>query len=715
MRNIFKLKVKIFCSLLLVVLSLINFAYAGGNFKWISVGKIRNKVMDWGPQLGNYWQDLWYYYDNFEQWNQWFSVWGIGVANWTDEEGNFHHTFDDVESEDGLGTYIFAVEYEPGLTIKRYFRYRPPEIVVDGMHIEEPFPQFGDEVAPEKILGTADVMVESHIRTYIGVDIYQRAYGWSQTNHDDYILYEWTLVNTGNTDLDDEIELPGQVLDSLYFGMNLEANPNVGPNHAWHSKVGELIGDPLRMLYAYPSRNPTTPYDDYANPDYTTGFPQDPEWIGLLTVHADRSSKDHRDDPAQPQMTANLNPWQTCVSRWGSYTRMALGFKPDLNIPYMQELGYDVYPNTHHHPRMDDTDYWGVRFPITYRWFKWIIASTESFGPYHLDFGDSIKIVWANVVGSIDPKTGWKIGKAWKRGVCDSLWEGEYYLPPAWKYYTNLTDNDKARDSWITTGKDSLFQNAKNAIWAWKHKLNVPIPPPPPSIYVESRPDYILVKWGNESESAPDFAGYRVYRAQGSTYYTESEGVVKGDWKLIFECGEGTQNELTHEYEDHTAERGKSYFYAVTAFDDGSHPEVPDSCRGDVFGIQRSLGSSIFLNMTFQPAYLTRPAGKSLDDIRIVPNPWNISAQQYQYPGQPYKIMFLNLPPICTIRIFNESGDLIKKIEHTDGSGDEAWEDPTGQYFMVTDEQQVPVSGLYIANITTPDGKSKNLTFYIIR
>jgi len=58
MRNIFKLKVKIFCSLLLVVLSLINFAYAGGNFKWISVGKIRNKVMDWGPQLGNYWQDV---------------------------------------------------------------------------------------------------------------------------------------------------------------------------------------------------------------------------------------------------------------------------------------------------------------------------------------------------------------------------------------------------------------------------------------------------------------------------------------------------------------------------------------------------------------------------------------------------------------------------------------------------------------------------------
>ncbi|RMF55940.1 MAG: hypothetical protein D6748_14475, partial [Calditrichaeota bacterium] len=275
---------------MLIVLLAFQMVLAGGSFKWIQVGKIKNKVMDWGPQLGNYWQDLWYYYDNFQMWNQWFSVWGIGVANWTDENGKFHAVFDDVESEDGLGTYIFAVEYEPGLTVKRYFRYQPPQIVVDGLHIEEPFPQFGDEIAPEKIRGTADVMVESHIRTYIGVDIYQRAYGWSQTNHDDYILYEWTLVNTGNTDLDDEIELPGQVLDSLYFGMNLEANPNVGPNHAWHSKIGELVDDPFRMLYAYPSKNPTTPYDDYANPDYFTGFPKDPEWIGLLTVHADRSA-----------------------------------------------------------------------------------------------------------------------------------------------------------------------------------------------------------------------------------------------------------------------------------------------------------------------------------------------------------------------------------------------------------------------------------------
>jgi hypothetical protein len=50
-----------------------------------------------------------------------------------------------------------------------------------------------------------------------------------------------------------------------------------------------------------------------------------------------------------------------------------------------------------------------------------------------------------------------------------------------------------------------------------------------------------------------------------------------------------------------------------------------------------------------------------------------------------------------------------------DGSGDEAWSDPTNTYYMVTSSNQVPVSGLYIANIVTPDGRSTNIKFVIIR
>jgi len=90
-----------------------------------------------------------------------------------------------------------------------------------------------------------------------------------------------------------------------------------------------------------------------------------------------------------------------------------------------------------------------------------------------------------------------------------------------------------------------------------------------------------------------------------------------------------------------------------------------------------------------------------------VPNPYNLTTLQYGEPGKD-RIMFLNIPPICTIRIFTERGDLIKTIEHTDGSGDEAWN-------SVTSSRQVVVSGLYIAHFETPDGESAIRKFVIIR
>ncbi|OYV02819.1 hypothetical protein CGW93_03685 [candidate division bacterium WOR-3 4484_18] len=96
--------------------------------------------------------------------------------------------------------------------------------------------------------------------------------------------------------------------------------------------------------------------------------------------------------------------------------------------------------------------------------------------------------------------------------------------------------------------------------------------------------------------------------------------------------------------------------------------------------------------MTNEPAFLRRPPGVSLEDIRVVPNPYNIRARELQYgAGGPDRIMFLNIPPFCTIRIYTERGDLIKTIIHDDGSGDEAWE-------SVTSSRQLVVSGVYIAH-----------------
>jgi len=152
----------------------------------------------------------------------------------------------------------------------------------------------------------------------------------------------------------------------------------------------------------------------------------------------------------------------------------------------------------------------------------------------------------------------------------------------------------------------------------------------------------------------------------------------------------------TFSFDDKTAVRGYSYYYYLQCVGDGSN-------NGGV-----PLVSNRQFTQTYDPAYLMRQAGKELSEIRVVPNPYNIKAQSIQYKGEKDKIMFLNIPPVCTIKIYSERGDLIKTIQHSNGSGDEAWN-------SITEYNQVVVSGVYIAYFETPDGQNTFRKFVIIR
>ena len=81
-----------------------------------------------------------------------------------------------------------------------------------------------------------------------------------------------------------------------------------------------------------------------------------------------------------------------------------------------------------------------------------------------------------------------------------------------------------------------------------------------------------------------------------------------------------------------------------------------------------------------------------MNDIRIVPNPVQHlvpTAATLRFDQEPDKIAFFNIPGYCKIRIFTELGELIKEIEHNDGSGDAYWN-------SITSSNQVIVSGIYI-------------------
>ncbi|HKJ67018.1 MAG TPA: hypothetical protein VKA68_03615 [bacterium] len=705
-----------------LVLLLVATAYAGV-FKYIRTGSYQFKVLDSGGQseaAGAF--SMWLYdYDNFDE--GLYSVMGyyLGTDEWTNPDGVTESVkISNAAHGKHNETWVtMPVPDEDGVTIHRYMRYAPPTITVDGLRLDDQFPRTGDEVAPEKIPGTADVMIESWIRTSMGITIHQRVFAWSQEHNDDYAIWDWTFTNTGNIDLDDEVELPDQTLQDVYFMRSTRPGPG-WRGRRFFSAYGQRPGEPdsLRMVYSYPARTEGADYDNVGRPDQVTGYMEDPIWKGEAILHVDQSVDDETDDIYQPQMTAFGNPeraWQkfsepdiNMQQKEKLYTVMQLGSKPHAGTPYLQDMGVPTFPNTHHSVPMEDLGYqFTADLGFGGRCISWYAS-----GPYQMDPGESFRIVWADVAGSLSPQKAWEIGNAWANGNAAATWEESgWRLSPQQIEYPDLapTDNDKAKDSWVYTVQDTLFRNAANAQWNANHDYNIPVPPAPPSsIEVTSKPDRIEVVWGASEDQGDDVAGYKLYRARGDNNPTlsESEQRLIGVWEEIADLEADGSSEYT--FDDDEAQRGQAYYYYVTTYDDG---------QGNIGAYNQDRGvleSGKYLTRIVRPAHLTRPPEDDLSGVRVVPNPFNVSASDIQFTGEPNKIIFMNLPPECTIDIYTESGDLVQTLEHIDGSGDEPW----GQKFeehLVSRDGQVVVSGLYFAHITTPDGQETYVKFVIIR
>jgi hypothetical protein len=692
----------------------------------------------------------------------------FGARNWTDTTGDVWEVYiaGHCTRTRDLETYQFAFPDEEGLTIRRYYRFPPPQIIVDEAHTEEPF-AFGDEVAPEKVWGTADVMIESNVRLNIGVDAKQRVLAWSQPDHDDYVIWDWTFVNTGNVDEDPEIELPGQTLEDVYIARVNEAMINgTGDNKALGTFAGTTENqdtrlsypqddDSLRIDYVTPLRAGTSDRDSY-------GFNVSNNVWNILTgarfggsavLFAPKSIDVPQsypisdiaasNDPAQPSMHTSLLaepswillhngvlgdfPSMTKSEFVDAYEVMKKGvFGIDTTLEnfketyYMDSL-YDVYdttasgaPTYYEQP----VDRWGELDPARgyayasdISWLRFDQQTHWSIGPYQqMEFGDTLRYVYAYVGGAVSRETAYLLGEAWDGPKDAASWlpgmdsaemvEELKRRDPIFDVYYDIGDlgtlslNDIAKDLIVATGRDSLFNNGMNAQRNFNMNYEIPESPAPPSIFeVTSMPDMIRLTWSYESAYEPsNLAKFKIYRALGGYVYEKQGGIITGDWQLV-DSVDGT----ARRYEDKAVTPAVDYYYAITAVSD------------------EGVESGMFLTMTKIAAHLQSYPGDSLEAIRVVPNPLNVnsSARTRYSEGKGLKLTFVELPPECTITILTESGNLVTTIEHTNGSGTEIWE-AHGQY-LLTDTDQQPMSGIYIAHIQTPDGESVVRKFVIVR
>jgi hypothetical protein len=101
------------------------------------------------------------------------------------------------------------------------------------------------------------------------------------------------------------------------------------------------------------------------------------------------------------------------------------------------------------------------------------------------------------------------------------------------------------------------------------------------------------------------------------------------------------------------------------------------------------------------------PAQATLDQVRVVPNPYIVSSA-WETSSQERRLQFNHLPPVCTIRIFTLAGEEVIRLNHNDNLGYVFWN-------MRSKSDQDIAYGLYIYVIETPQGKTKTGRFLVIK
>ncbi len=726
--------------------------------KWIKFGNLHNFFQAHGSEPEEA-------YGSEQQfgfrWPAWFDhqdmqaakgIW-IGVTDFDDPIANKTYPYKVVHTGPRPQAGSEQNEIMPE-EFKLVARYTSPTVLVDGAIASDLF--YDDQVDELDLTLPADRMILNRCHSSVGISFTRKIYAYSQQYYDNFFIYDFTFENTGIWNLDgDSFE---RTLEGVYFHWqfrNAVAGEGTVEGTAaqdWYGRPG--WGTPRDMRWGINTMNdvmgtkPDRPnfendwedddrytetivdtktsvdqlidpdggtnpenimrcfvtwhgyhselrdkYDNIGSPNYL-GYAEDGrlgawQYMGAVTIHADKSPLDPTDDVFQPSSTpfVESNAQETQPNDQFSETRM--------QNEYVKYLASGHPASGSHAAQV------GFANPDEWQNPAGGYSQTMAFGPYTLAPGESVRIVWAEAAGGLGRSPFGREGDV--RGDVGRNWydvfeNGETktleFADGSSQTVSSRADADLYKNTWVYTGRDSIVQAFRRAIDLYKNKdldLGNEYPPAPPGFFeVMSQGDRISLEWdSSDDEGESWFEGYKIYRAQGDRYdstYIEIADLNKTD---------GT---LANEYYDLSAVRGQSYYYTIIAYDDGSRntiqPGVP-------------LYSSPHLTRTNTAASLMKPAADDMSEIRVVPNPYNISNINYQYSGEPNKIMFVNLPNECKIKIFTERGDLIYEVDHL-GSGDRRWD-------LITSSRQIVVSGVYIATFEDPDGNMTYRKFVVIR
>ena len=693
-----------FAVFVLVLSTGLNELSAQYSIKWLNVGSFHSSYSEglvnreeepWGnaPLM---WPSM-----DFHAGNSRAQAFWMGATNFTDENGTtFPHKIAHIGPRSGGDVQFFAVEQ----TITSKF---DPEITVDGAKSFEKYVfvnTMDPNMKPDRIMTVSN-------NSRIGITTVATMNAFSQEYHDDYHIIEYSFTNTGNVDGDEDIELSAGLTGVYFFFIHRymvhDASSWIrGGGAPWGKfTMNDAVGDghedydvDFRAQYAWAGLNPdNTSFSSIGGPMMfphwasagwdTTGRLAAGQMVGRVTIESPDTygSGDTGSQPSTMGVMGSDDPNLTT---------------DEYNTTLMQ-IQYDTYMASgrlypHHADDIEPSGSFDTPtnapniFNGVYDEGGWSVI--EGHGPYNIPVGGTVDIVVADGVNGLSMKAKYDIGKLYKAtgATPDESAMLEYNG-------TSMTKNQ-----WALTAKDSLFKTFDRALANHAAGYSIPQPPyPPESFAVTSGTDKITLSWV-ASSSGPSRTGWHVYRAKGTYNFPYVGEALASHGGLGHELIAELSGSATS-YEDATAARGESYYYFIQAVGDAADN------NGGALTPAGALKSNQHWTQTYLPASLKRAPGANLEAVRVVPNPYHVGATTDVRFSDRDKLAFLDVPGSCTIKIYTQLGELVETITHTDGSGDEYWD-------QTTSSRQVVASGLYIAHITDDaTGDTAERKFVIIR
>ncbi len=258
-------------------------------------------------------------------------------------------------------------------------------------------------------------------------------------------------------------------------------------------------------------------------------------------------------------------------------------------------------------------------------------------------------------------------------------------------------------------GLEKMLANADYLEFLKGRDYKVPFPPPKPPLEVsignhkvhlswkpqegDANPEEYFDPYRGDNEKKP-FEGYRLYKSTTS---------AQGPWTLLAQYDVennklGPNTGLQWDYTDIGLLNNFEYYYSISAY------SKPDSVTN--FPSQES---SIISNAVKVIPGTAAP--NNVGKVAVVPNPYRGDIAYHEYNPkwekpdgsrqfwmeQDRRIQFINLPPVCTIKIYTLAGDLVQTLYHN--SRDIGFED----WNLTSSVGQAIASGIYLFTVESND------------